>query len=92
MTLHEWDHQIARCLHSIESNARWITHYCDNIEKHSANLEYAMRLLRERPDFETKARDELVQSIAKLQVTLALCRSALEIYDLKPIIVSVAAE
>ena len=51
----------------------------------AAHIENAIRILDERPEWETKAQDELKTSIEQLQLTLALCRSALEAYALKPV-------
>lgn len=84
MNLQQWD-TIAPVLASIEDNASWIAHYAQSIKPHTARLEYAMRYLAHQPAFETKARDQIEQAIRELSLTLALCRSALEAYDAKPI-------
>lgn len=85
MTMTEWGKHTAPHLQSIEGNAAWISHYCGSIKEHARKLEYAIKGLKERPAWETKAQDELGKSIETLQVTLALCRSALEAYDSRPV-------
>ena len=90
--LRHWDRNVAPALRAIEHNASWIANYCENIKIRAANLEYAILALPERPDWESNAQAQLGASQAQLgasietlQLTLALCRSALDAYRNKPI-------
>jgi hypothetical protein len=86
----EWDKMIAPALRSIEENSMWIKHNCERINEYSARLEYAIKKLKQRPTFDTRARDELTKSIAALHTTLSLCRSALNAYDNLPVMLEAA--
>jgi hypothetical protein len=71
-----WD-RTAGLLESIEANASWI-------EEHAARIESAVRLLKEKPPFETRAEDGLKKSAERLQLTLQLVRSAMQTYEATP--------
>jgi hypothetical protein len=79
-------------LRAIEIHAEWITHYCEWIKQHAGKLQKATDKLTARPEWETKARDELKISAETLHVTLCLCRSAMEAYDARPTIAKATLE
>jgi hypothetical protein len=91
MNLRQWDIQVAPALRAIDEHSSWIGHYADKCHDRAAQLEHAVRRLQDRPEWETSARYELANAIQRLALCLALCRSAMEEYERRPVI-SEAAE
>jgi hypothetical protein len=91
MNLRQWDSMVAPALRAIEEHSSWIGHYALKCNDRAAQLEHAIRRLADRPEWETSARHELRAAIERLALCLALCRSALEEYERRPVI-SEAAE
>jgi hypothetical protein len=93
MSLHDWDMKIAPALRAVEEHSSWIAHYAQNCHDHAGQLEYAIKRLKMRPDFDSNAQHELHKAIENLRLTLALCRSALQTYEGTPSIIEhIAAE
>lgn len=78
----EWDRTLA-ALYSIESNAGWIA-------QHASKIEHAVKLLPHHPCREAGAAERLKLVLERLDLTTALCRSALEAVDSKPVLMQAA--
>ena len=76
MSMQEWDKYTAPVLRSIEKDAKWLSHYGDSITR-------TVALLPAKPDFPTKAEDELAKAEANLLTALNRVRQAMTIYESK---------
>lgn len=72
-------------LRAIENEASWISHRTGDIAIHARRLEQHICKLRERPDWATKAEDELLISAEKMHTALCTIKSVLDLYKLKPV-------
>lgn len=85
MKIEEWDKRISPKLQEIE--------YCgSSIARNARHLQIAAHLLPARPEWLTKARDELDQAERDLRFALATVKAAKDRYDNCVPVIAEAAE
>jgi hypothetical protein len=77
MTLHQWDHEVAPYLHVIERTGREVAGLTERMGQ-------AVRLLQARPEWPTKAEEELERAEREAIVALEHIRNARAHYAALP--------